>query len=368
MKVKNSHQKYRTYAYRLLGLVFLLTSLSEQAEAQILQPDSLMQKVEELGSAILDKEQDTSYIKNFSQDLTLKLIGVNKINYFTVKDREQNSSIRYRPDRRLNLGIGVAYKWFALDLAFNVGIAENTGFLNSNLLDFQGTIFNNKQYISAVYQYYYGYQHSDMSGVSSRVFPASKVRDDIRSVFVGLDYTFAFNYDKFSLKAPFIQNEMQKKSAGSVLAGFSFYMFNMVSDSSVISNEIASNFNKNLHLTDVNSTSMAVNIGYMYTLVWKEHFFVTLSLIPSLGLNMGDYKTDFRQPYPTHLFLGLSTINSIGYNADKLFGGIQFATDSYDTRIEKKQKVVSGHGKIKLYFGYRFKYKKTNKNSKGNSR
>jgi hypothetical protein len=49
--------------------------------------------------------------------------------------------------------------------------------------------------------------------------PADEIRDDIRSISTVLQYLFAFDYDKFSLKAPFIQNEIQRKSAGSLLIG-----------------------------------------------------------------------------------------------------------------------------------------------------
>ena len=107
-------------------------------------------------------------------------------------------------------------------------------------------------------------------------------------------------------------------------------------------------------MTGLNSTSLAINFGYMYTLVWKEHFYLTLSFIPGAGLNMGDYKTDYRNPYRTHLYLAFSTLNTLGYNSRKLFGGIMFVTDAYNTRIEPQQMVVTGHGKMRLFFGMRF--------------
>ena len=325
-----------------------------ESKAQNLHPDSLMYKVEQFGTYLLYRNHDSTYITNFSDKFTLKLIGVNKINYFKIRDRGNNTSIRFRPDRRLNLGFGISYKWFALDLAFKAGIAENSDFQNSKFLDFQGSIFSSKQYISATYQYYYGYQMSKLTGISTEDYPSSNIRDDIRTTFIGLKYLFAFSYDKFSLKAPFIHNEIQRKSAGSFLLGGAFNMYNMVSDSSIVPQELQDNFNENLYLTDLNVTILAVNFGYMYTFVWRENFFVTASLIPGIGLNIGDYQTDFRQPYKTHLYLGLSTMNSIGYNSEKMFGGIQFVADTFSTRIEKQLNITTGSGKVKLFFGYRF--------------
>ena len=342
------------YKPGVFWVVLLLLFCLSKVDAQNLNPDILLDKAEEFGKSILFKDQDTSYITNYNNNFTLKFLGVNKINYFRVLDKQTNSSIRFRPDRRLNLGAGIAYKWFALDLTFNVGIDENSDFQNSNLFDFQASIFNNRQYITVAYQYYYGYQISNVTGITMDDYPESNLRGDIRSIYMGLQYTFAFNYDKFSLKASFIQNEIQRKSAGSFLGGLSFNMFNVVSDSSIIPTNIKDNFDENLLLTDFNSTSLSVIFGYIYTLVFLERFYLTVSLIPGVGLNMGDYQNDYRQPYRTHAFFALGTSNTLGYNSKKIFGGVMFFTDTYNTRIEKDQTLVNGHGKMRLFLGFRF--------------
>jgi len=351
IKRKKKIHTYFVYSFLVISIWLAGHSFSN---AQKLSADSLMNKVEDFGKSILFKDQDTAYITNYNNNFTLKFIGINKINYFKIADHNTNSSLRYRPDRRLNLGAGIAYKWFALDLAFNVGIGEKSDFQNSNLLDFQGTIFNNRQYISIAYQYYYGYQITKYTGFTPDEYPDSNLRDDIRTISLSMRYTFAFNYDKFSLKASFIQNEIQRKSAGSFLVGAAFNMFNAVADSSMVPLQVQNSFNKDLQLTDLNSTCLGINFGYIYTLVWKEHFYLTVSLIPGIGLNMGDYQNENRQPYRTHAFLAFSTLNTIGYNSRKVFGGVMLLSDAYNTRIEKDQIITNGHGKVRLFLGIRF--------------
>ncbi len=348
--MKNNH-------FFIIGVVSMLLTISgmHTSNGQTLNPDSLMVKVEQLGHYLLYRNHDTSYISNHSDKFIFKLIGVNKYNYFKIKDGKHNSSARFRPDRRFNLGLGVSYKWFAIDIAFNVGIGEDSDFENSQLVDFQGTIFSSKQFISATYQYYYGYQMNKFKGVDPEEFPGTSIRDDIRTIYFGLYYLFVFDYDKFSLKASFIHNEIQKKSAGSFLIGAGFNSYTLDADSTIIPPEIHGDFDEKLHLTDLSSTSLSISFGYMYTFVWRKYFYVTASLIPDLGVNFGDYRTDFRKPYDTHLYLGLRTMNSIGYNSERLFGGIQFNTDVFRTRIEKQLGVITGHGKAKLFIGYRFR-------------
>lgn len=339
--------------YKTIYLLPILMFLQHVAMCQNLQPDSLMVKIEQFGDFLLYRNHDSTYIKNYGESVAVKLIGVNKISYFRIIDKENNSSLRYRPDRQLNLGLGVSYKWFAMDLAFNVGIAEKSGFNNSRSFDFQGAIFSSKQYISALYQNYYGYQLSKVKGLPANdIYNAN--REDIRTVFLDLQYLFALNYDKFSLKAPFIHNERQLQQAGSFLLGASFNMYNVIADSSMVPQSIQSGFNQNLWLTDVNSSSVAINFGYMYTFVWQKYFYVTLSIVPGLGINYGDFGTTIHQPYKTHLYLGYLSMNSVGYNSDKLFGGIKFISNTFRTNIAKKQKVLTGSGNFKLFFGYRF--------------
>lgn len=339
---------------RKLIIFILFFGLFTQSKAQNLHPDSLMVKMNEVTEFLLYRNHDTTYIESYAQHLTLKLLAINKFNYFKVVDNQNESSLRFRPDRKLNLGFGVSYKWFALDLAFNFGIAEDSDFNNKKSFDFQGTVFGGKHYISGGYQYYYGHQLAGIEGIPPGALPTDHIRDDIRTANVSLQYLFAYSYDKFSLKASFIQNEIQKKSAGSVLFGARFNLYTMDADSSIVPNSAKEYFNENLHLTNMYTSSIGINVGYMYTMVWKKHFYLTLGLIPGIGINLGDYKTDYKKPLNTNLSIGTATMNAIGYNSRKYFGGIQALGDWYTIRIENKLGFIQSQGKFKFHIGYRF--------------
>ncbi len=336
-----------------LLLIILLSGLSS-LKAQMIQADSLMIKVEQFGNYLLYKNHDTTFIKNYSEDFILRIVAVNKFNYFKISDKNRNSSIRYRPDRRVNLGFGVSYKWFALDIVFNVGLTEDSNFENSKFFDFQANIFSSKQFVSGYIKYYYGYQIINFTGITTPDIQFSPNRGDVRTINLGMNYLFALNYDQFSLKAPFIQNEIQLKSAGSFLLGAGFNLYIVDSDSSIIPSVVQDDFDEKLYFRNLSSLSAYVNFGYMYTYIWKKHFFVTLGLIPGFGINMGDFQTEFRKPFDTHLYFGLNSKSSIGYNAKKIFMGINLLGDIYSIRIDKKLATQVGHGKLKFFVGYRF--------------
>ena len=140
----------------------------------------------------------------------------------------------------------------------------------------------------------------------------------------------------------------------SVIAGAGFSIYVMDADSSVVPPEIAGYFDPLTHIVDMNILSLTLNVGYMYSFVYKERFFLTLGLIPGLSITGGDYLTDERRLTGPHLNLKVSTMNALGYNSNRFYTGLHFIVDGQFTRLEKKRSAEIGHGKAGLFAGYRF--------------
>jgi hypothetical protein len=153
---------------------------------------------------------------------------------------------------------------------------------------------------------------------------------------------------------------VQLKSAGSPIFGVSFSMFNMGADSSIIPPAPAPEFDSAIYLSGLNVISAAFNIGYMYTFVVRNHFFLTLGVVPGININAGDYFGDTRGSIPLNAHFKLNGLGAIGYNGRRWFAGFQFISDSYYTRIEKKMIAGIGHGKISVFLGYRIKNRARN--------
>jgi len=100
--------------------------------------------------------------------------------------------------------------------------------------------------------------------------------------------------------------------------------------------------------------SLSASFGYMYTFVYKEHFFLTLSIIPGFSINGGDFYTDARNYMPPSLNFKINTMNAIGYNSKKYFVGINLLADTFYSRLGEKLSVEIGHGKFSFFVGYRF--------------
>ena len=344
--------------YILIGLLCIFTL---QSKGQGISADSLESKIQKLSDYLLYRNHDTTYIKSYADLLALKLVAVNKYNYFQIRDRNNDTKLTYRPEYGVNLGLGMAYKWFSMDITFDVGLRENQNLENREFLDIQTRAYSSKRLIEAYIQYYYGYELTRADGVDQNLLGDNNSRGDIRTISFGLQYLFAFNYDKFSLNAPFVLSEKQRKSAGSPIFGSSLVMFTMNGDSSVVPTSMKPYFDEKLHIVDMGLISVAVNFGYMYTFVWKKHIFLTLGLIPGLNFNFGDTKAQERENLIWTISYKIKTMNAIGYNSSRFFTGIHFVGDVNNVNLKNKLSTQFSNGSVKFFAGYRFQRRKKQK-------
>jgi hypothetical protein len=320
---------------------------------QTVAADSIIATVEQLAKDIIYQDQDTNYIKSYADKLSVKLLVLNKFNYFQLSDKNLGNRVRFRPDLGVKIGIGLAYKWLALDLAANIGLGEKQ-ISNTRYRDLQVKAFTIKQYLRARYQYYSGYKVVYTAGFDLEPSEEAKLRPDIRTIQLGLQYLYAYNYGKFSLRAPFVQNEHQLKSAGSLLIGGGFQYYDLDADSSVIDAEMEPYFDPLLYVSQLNTMTLSISMGYIYTFVPVKGFFITLGLIPGLGLSGGDYRTENRKQIKASFTYRIKTMGAIGYNGRKFFTGIQSIGAYQPVRLDKKLRIYINEGRASFFLGYRF--------------
>ncbi|MGB0403991.1 MAG: DUF4421 family protein [Salibacteraceae bacterium] len=347
---------FKGFSLRILMFMLLVTGLTFKVEAQVV--DSLEAYADRFGHYLLFRNQDTSYISNFGNEFGVKLVAMNKFNYFSIMDFENGTRVRYNPARDLYLGVGFAYKWIAVDLTMGLNLYKNSDFKYQKAFDFQGRIYSSKHFFSGTIQYYRGYKLNLAQGNDSPLKEEERIREDMRTTNIDLQYLYAVNYTKFSLKAPFVLNEVQEKSAGSVIIGAGFNSYSMYADSSIIPVSLSSDFSSSSNLTSLDVLSIGINAGYMYTLVLKHNFFITASLIPGIHFYFGDYSNPDLKSLNSNVNVKLISMNSLGYNGRRVFGGVNFSYNGMLVGAEKKLYNQLAFGKLSVFVGYRFKSKK----------
>lgn len=354
----------------LSGCLFLCMTVSAQKT-------SLFKKV----GSWLDAGNDPNYIEEHTKDITFRLFGSGKYNNYDIVDNgivgngivdnglisntKDSKEVLYRPNTPFNVGVGFNYRFIGVNVAFNLPFInkESGEYGSTKVLDLQTHIYSRKLVVDFYGQIYKGYYIANTRRLISNLGSdnVEMIRPDARNVNIGLDVQYVFNARRFSYRAAYLQNDYQKRSAGSFLVGGGIFGMRMKGDSGLIPSYLVKSgfFNgENFYRTRI--FSAAANAGYAHTFVYKKHWFATVSLTGSLGLNYTTLnrlrKNDLRK-------IGLQLNNnirfSIGYNSARYFAGIHYVdlTTRSQSPVPDTYQTM-GAGNFRISFARRFTLKK----------
>ena len=262
----------------------------------------------------LHAQHDSTYYVSYSKLLTARLYFSQKYTALTVKNKNDNYTLHYRPNTTLKMGLGASYKWATLNLAYGFGFLnpeENKG--KTKYVDLQFHAYGQKFNLDVLGQFYKGFYLYPKGGLASDPYYN---RPDLRVTIIGASFQYVFNHKRFSFRSTILQNEWQKKSAGTVLLGIEAYGGRIMADSTLVPAAI------NQGAAALNEKKMSFfetgpNLGYAYTLVIHENFFLTGSASVSFDYGFSTVTTEEgesrRYSFSPNTFLRVSA----GYNSAK---------------------------------------------------
>ncbi|PSL02566.1 uncharacterized protein DUF4421 [Cecembia rubra] len=257
--------------------------------------------------------QDSTYYESYKSCLTTRLYISRKYTSLTVNDRLNDNRWSFQPNSNLNLGVGATYN----DVTLNIGLGF--GFMNpergrgeTKMLDLQAHIYPKNFVIDLFGQFYTGYYlrrfNEELYTINPFLYPDLTVR------MFGGNFQYLFNGDKLSMKAAFLQSARQKKSAGSFLAGFEAFGGFADNEGLFFSEDqvpIDRNFSR------LGFFQFGPNAGYVHTLVFLKHFFVTGMVSTNLDLGRNYLAIEERRNYKWSVQPNFFGRVFIGYNSPK---------------------------------------------------
>lgn len=297
---------------------------------------------------------DTSYYQSYLNRITGRFYFSKKFTTLIIQNRVNNYEVRYRPNTTLNMGVGATYKWATLNLAFGFGFLNpEHGRGKTRYLDLQFHSYGRKIAIDLVGSFYKGF-YLTPKGKAMSDETAYYVRPDVGINAGGVTVQYIFNHGKFSYRAAFLQNEWQKKSAGSLLAGIDIYAGGVRGDSTLIPTTLDAEA-ANERLTKMRFFELGPSIGYAYTYVYKKHFFVTGSGSVSFSSGFNTFYDHTGKIRATGI-----TPNTLfkifgGYNSSRWAASILYISNAQNLAREDKERVVRVNtGNVRVNFIYRF--------------
>lgn len=218
---------------------------------------------------------DTSYYEIFNNKLILVPAFSKKTNGFVLNAPDAPFRIKYFTNTPPGIGFNFSYDYVSFSLSIGSGIFDKShdekGKTKS--LNFATTVNARKFLIDFYLQQYKGLYMGDNKKPDYTTDPYY-LRPDIKTQLFGVNAKYLVNNRKFSLKAPFVSNAWQKKSAGSLLLGAEILYGRVKGDSAFVPQYVSADFPNN-DVFKFNYLMFGPAAGYAYTLVIKKHFFVT---------------------------------------------------------------------------------------------
>ena len=233
---------------------------------------------------------DTLYVKDYSHLLTMRLFGSSKFNAFRIGANDGSPDLVFKPNNKINMGIGASYRRFTINLGFGIPFVNNDDarYGRTRYLDAQANLLSPERATNLFLQVFKGY-YIDSHDRQEVGWPDQVTelpyRGDLNEFNVGISSMRVYNSRRFSYRAAFNQDAWQRRSQGStMLGGYALY-YRIRADSSLVPTTLARRFDNEVQLRKGDFADGGVMGGYAYTLVHKEHWFVTGSLALGLGLS-----------------------------------------------------------------------------------
>lgn len=314
-----------------LLFLFILSSISHEASAQY----------------------DSSYYVSYENLITGRFYFSKKYTSLKLRDMSEGYNLTFRPNTTLNMGVGATYRWATLNLAYGFGFLNpERGRGDTKYLDLQFHSYG-RRFITDVFgQFYEGFFLTRRSTNNSG--NEYYLRPDLHVNQVGASVQYILNHRKFSYRASFLQNEWQKKSAGTFIFGVEAYGGRIKADSTVVPTFVNSEeAERDIQL--MRFFEIGPNAGYAYTLVVKQHFFLTGSA--SLSLDYGENTIYDKNGSNKERGVSPNTFLRFfgGYNSNRWAVSVIYVTNSVSLATGNiERQIILNTGNFRVNYIYRF--------------
>jgi len=335
-------------------LTFLLLIGNQKSKAQNYHPPTI--------------DWDTNYYVSYVNELSARIYTSTKYASLRYLNPSIGKNLFYTPNNNIILGVGATYSVFTLNIGLNfpfVNSGDTTRYGLSDYWDLQTHVYTKKITLDLYAQIYGGYYLRNSVNVLEN-WPRADTfykRPDIVTYNLGWNAQYIFNYKKFSYRAIYIQNEWQKKSAGSWVVGANMFYITNTGDSLIIPSNIdppdmfdGTNFKRK------DALNIGISGGYYYTLVMAEHLFFSVGFAggPSIGYSWLNINESLPMQY-SGVDLNFNGVfrASLGYNSERLWVGTFFLNQFVVNQLPVENIWTNlSTGNFRIILVYRFKLKK----------
>jgi hypothetical protein len=297
----------------------------------------------------------SGHIQLFPNDFFVYPVLKQRTLSFELEKTDRSRLLTFRPNRTYSFGVGLYLFEVGAELAVAVPVAEKKTelFGESKARDIQLNMLGKKFGLDMYYQRYRGFYITDRDNEPKKDLPYPQ-RSDIVSRNFGLTGSYIFNYKKFSLRSVYNFSERQIFSGGSFLALVNLGRFTLEADSSILDPAQEIVFTNDASFKKLRYSTFSIAPGYSYNLIYRNFFLNgTLGVGPAHHWIYYQHETGAgKKEIGINSFVAARI--GIGYNGDRIFGGISFFTQGSNIKLQEAR-FSNNNASFKILMGYRFK-------------
>ena len=281
-------------------------------------------------------------------------------------NKDGDQSINLAPNANAKLGIYFGWRWIFLGVSFDIKdiLGKKKSVNQKNRKEIAFNLYSSKFGVDL----YSRKTGSDFKITSYSNFDLQNDYRDIgfegfESKIKGLNAYWIFNHKKFSYPAAFSQSTNQRRSCGSVMAGFSYSKHKITFDHTLLPPEMQEQIRPSLQFQNLKYTDFNISAGYGYNWVFAKNCLLNVSLLPAIGFKkarVDDQPIESGsgwEKWIKDVNFDLITRAGITWNNSKYYVGASLVLHTYDYRKESFS-MTNSFGSLRIYMGLNFWKKK----------
>lgn len=312
-------------------------------------------------------QQDTTYVKDYSRRITYRTYLSHKFNSLQVRSSAAGDDLRYRPNGRINFGVGASLRKFTLNIGVPIPFLNNDNDRKgrTRYLDAQANIYGTKQASNLFLQVFKGYHiTSHTKAMLGWDGPAEfPYRPDLLQYNIGLSSLRILNHRRFSYRAGFNQDAIQLRSQGTWLVGGYLTAYVIRADSSLIPARLRDQFPATADVKGASYFDLGPMVGYAYTHVMGRKWFATASGAIGGG---GSVQVSLHEGAPgghTKSRAGVGWHSqfrvALGYNTSGRYIGAVFSQEHIGYLQRAGERFTWDVGVVRIVYAQRFRERPT---------
>ena len=306
---------------------------------------------------------DTTFVRDYSQRPTVRIYASHKFNSLLLRALPGYEDLRYRPNGRLNLGIGVSYRRLTLNIGLPAPFVNNDNDARgrTRFIDAQANLYTVRQASNLFLQSYRGYHitshdQTQLGWEQPTLYP---YRADLRQFNIGFSSLRIHDHERFSYRAAFNQDAWQLRSAGSWLYGGYATCYVLKADSSIVPDRIRERFVASSAIHQGIIADIGPMASYAFTHVYEQHWFITVSGAGGAGLCMQQLQVTATEGAKRVTDIGpgwhVQFRAAMGYNSARYYAGVVFNQELVGAFLRGQDRFAWDVGNFRIVIAQRIR-------------